>query len=215
MNRTLSKAALAAGLALIVTACGPLIGVPGGEAPARFTLLPPEEAAGERLPISLMVEEPATSDALDGRRIALTPSPLEFRYFAGARWTDRAPTMIQSLMIDAFRGNVADVGSENMPTAPDYRLQSRIVDFQAVYDNGKGTAPVIKVTLDLKLFARSPMRLAASERITAETRAGEDRMAAIAEAFNKATQDALRQTVQWATETMGKDSEARRASPES
>lgn len=213
MNRILRNAALAAGLALLITACGPLIGVPGGDAPSRFTLLPPEDTGGERLPVSLMVEEPATSDALDGRRIALTPSPLEFRYFAGARWTDRAPQMVQDLMIDAFRSHVADVGSENMPTAPDYRLQSRIVDFQAIYDNGEGTAPRIKVTLDLKLFTRSPMRLAASERITAETRAGQDRMTAIAEAFNKATQDALRQTVQWATEAINEG--AAEQSPES
>lgn len=210
MNRILSKAALAAGLALALAACGPLIGVPEGDAPARFTLLPPDGIAGERLDASLMVEEPATSDALDGRRIALTPSPLEFRYFKGARWTDRAPQMIQGLMIDAFRGRVTDVGTENMPTAPDFRLQSRMVDFQAIYDNGEGTAPKIRVTFDLKLFARGPMRLAASERITAEVRAAADRMPAIADAFNRATQEALRKTVDWATAAMRE-----KAAPES
>lgn len=210
MNRTIRKAALAAGVLLGLAACGPLIGVPGGDAPARFTLLPPDNIDGQRLPVSLMVEEPATSDALDGRRIALTPSPLEVRYFAKSRWTDRAPQMMQNLMLDAFRNRVADVGGETMPTAPDYRLQSRIVDFQAIYEDGEGTAPLIKVTLDLKLFTRSPMRLAARERISTETRAAQDRMPAIAEAFNKATQEALRQTVQWATDEMVKADEARR-----
>lgn len=195
------KPALALGLAatamLALGACGPLIGFSNNKEPSTLYTLeaPTANAASAPLPVSLMVEEPAASDVLDSRRIALKPSPLEVQYYAGARWTDRAPSLVQRLLATALASAVSDVSADRMPLAPDYRLQTRLVDFQTVYAQ-KGV-PVATVTLELKLFSRQPSAMTGLTTVHSAVTAASDRMPAIIEAFNAATKDAVTQAATW------------------
>ncbi len=185
-----------------LVSCGPLVSLGGDKKPPTLYSLAAPSVPADSTPFnaSILVEEPTSSDALDGRRIALKPSALEFQYYEGARWTDSAPRMVQGLLMAGFTGLVSDVGSTAMPVKPDYRLQTRLIDFQSNYPTPGN--PVATVTLEVKLFSTSPMTLIGSTTLKAEETAGADRMAAISQAFNQATQTVIGNAVTWTTDTI-------------
>ena len=47
---------------------------------------------------------------LNTARIAMNDSPIELRYFERANWTDFAPKMVQTLMIESFENSKKIVG---------------------------------------------------------------------------------------------------------
>src|SRR5712671_4897686 len=89
-------------LALALSACS----LPnfGGPAPDLYTLSPKSTFAAELPQVGwqLVVEEPSAAKGIDTDRIAIAPTPLEVKYFPNARWADRAPKMVQTLMIQSF-----------------------------------------------------------------------------------------------------------------
>lgn len=200
--------ALFAGLMAALGGCGPLISVGGdGKPPTLYTVTPPAPAATDRaaLPVTLIVAEPGASDALDSRRIALKPSALEVRYYADVRWTDRAPRLMQNLLVSSFDGLVANVAANSMPLVPTYRLTSRLVAFEARYPRPK--TAVATVALELQLYSTRPLALVATTRVTSEEAATADKSAAISRAFNTAAQDAVHQAVTWAYGEMAKNAD--------
>lgn len=192
---------LSASLIVALSGCGPLISLGGdGKAPTLYSLTPPRPAddAEKRAPLdaTLVISEPAASDAIDSRRIALKPSDLEVRYYSGVRWIDRAPRLMQTLLVSSFAGVVTSTAADTMPVTPTYRLTSRLIAFEARYPRPK--APVATVEMELQLYSTRPLALVATTRIASEKAAASDRSAAISGAFNAAAQDAASQVVAWA-----------------
>lgn len=202
------RVTLGASLIVALSGCGPLISLGGdSKPPTLYSLTPPRPAddAEKRAPLdaTLVISEPAASDAIDSRRIALKPSDLEVRYYSGVRWTDRAPRLMQTLLVSSFSGTVTTAAADTMPVTPTYRLTSRLIAFEARYPRPK--APVATVEMELQLYSTRPLSLVATTRITSEKAAASDRSAAISGAFNAAAQDVASQAVTWAREAMAEN----------
>ncbi|MFQ5958353.1 MAG: ABC-type transport auxiliary lipoprotein family protein, partial [Alphaproteobacteria bacterium] len=79
--------------------------LPGqGEPPKLFTLSP-KSTFPDGLPHAdwqLVVEIPVTAESLNTSRIAVRRDPLSLQYYKGARWTERAPVMVQTLLVESF-----------------------------------------------------------------------------------------------------------------
>lgn len=201
----LSCLAFGLALGLAVSGCGPLVSLGNdGKPPTLYTLTAPATGteAQPQLPVTLVVAEPSASDAIDSRRIALMPAELEIRYYSGVRWTDRAPRMVQAMLVENFTGQVINVTADSMPMTPDYRLVSRLVSFETRYPRKKH--PVAKVALELQLYSTRPLALVATTRIEQEQPASADKSGPISRAFNAATQETVKAATAWAYAEMSK-----------
>src|SRR5512146_953323 len=90
---------IAIAISVVLAACASL---PGLGLPSDIYDLTPKSTFRPDLPKvswQLVIEEPQAPGALDTTRIALKPNPLEVKYFAESRWAERAPKMVQSLMV--------------------------------------------------------------------------------------------------------------------
>jgi len=81
----------------------------------------------------LVVEPPAAPASINTDRIGLLASEHQLTYYANANWVDRAPVMVQQLLIESFdsSGRVKGVGSEADGLRPDFVLRMVLREFQA------------------------------------------------------------------------------------
>jgi cholesterol transport system auxiliary component len=194
------RALLAMLLAGALSACGSVVENLGGEPPDLFTLTP-KSTFTESLPSvnwQLVVEEPTASGGLNTQRIARRSNPTELAYFAKASWTDRAPVMVQTLLVESFEnsGAIVAVGRKAIGLRSDYDLKSELREFQAEYEEGQPT-PLIRVRLNVKLIKQPRRSIVAFENFEATQRAAAGSMDAVVAAFDEALGKVLRQVVQW------------------
>ena len=92
---------------------------------------------------------------LDTTRIALTENYLQLDYYAQASWTERAPIMVQTLMMESFEnsGRIISIGRETFGLRSDFVLKSELREFQADYLEGRR----VRVRINAKLV-RNPQR---------------------------------------------------------
>lgn len=98
----------------------------------------------------LVVAEPKAGADLATNRIALTRAANRIEYFAEGVWSDAAPALVQSKLIQAFEDVVPSlaVGRDSAGLKPDFILQSELRDFQASYA-GTGGDAVVRITAKL------------------------------------------------------------------
>lgn len=192
-------------LALLgMAACSPLINL-GPETPAAniFRLEPVSEPVTDALADwTVVIAKPTTIGSLNTSMMAVKTAPLEVRYYADARWSDRLPDMIQSLLIDSFEagGGAVALTTDSAASLAPYILEADIRDFQA--DVRDKNAPEVRVRLTLRLTSASPTRLLASTTVAATALAEGTDAAQLAAAFNEAMQDVLRRTLLWTADQM-------------
>ncbi|HXY98676.1 MAG TPA: ABC-type transport auxiliary lipoprotein family protein [Stellaceae bacterium] len=191
-------------LALTPASCSGLL--PQGAAPPKlYTLTPASDfpADGIRVSWQLLVDVPASPAALDSERIALSRGPTTIDYFADAAWTDRAPLMLQSLLVQSFEnsGRIGAIARESLALRADYILLAEVRDFEAEYAGA--AAPVAHLQLGVKLIRMPDRAIVAQQRFDATAPAAANQMPAIVEAFNTAFHQAARQIVDWALATGG------------
>ncbi len=146
-----------AGAMLALGACVPAL--PGqGPAPRTFRLTPkntyPEDLA--KADWALAVAEPTAEPTLDTNRIAVVSDGITVDYVALALWIDRAPAMVQSLIVQSFQssGRLAQVASDRDRLRPQFLLRSELLAFQFNRNNGSDQ---VRVRLDASLL-RMPRR---------------------------------------------------------
>ena len=187
-------------LALGMAGCERLLPNLGGPAPNLYTLTPKNTfAAGlPRAQWQLVVEEPVASGGLNVDRIALRATPTELKYFAGARWTERAPRMVQTLLVESFEnsGAIVAVGRKAIGLRSDYNLKTDLREFQAEYFDPSGV-PTVRVRLNAKLVKLPQRAIVASKTIEASTLAEGKNIRQVIRAFDKALGKVLRHTVEW------------------
>jgi cholesterol transport system auxiliary component len=130
-----------------LAACGGVLPKPAPP-PQLYRLTPlPPAAEASALDRQLAVDAPAAPASLDTDRIALTRTPLRLDYFANAAWSDRAPMMIQSLIVESLAnaGRIRVVTRATGQVQPDATLMIDLERFDAEYQ-GDG-APEIHVRL--------------------------------------------------------------------
>jgi cholesterol transport system auxiliary component len=142
------------------------------------------------------VARPRAALALDTDRIAVVQPDSRFDYFAGLRWSEAAPQMLQQQLVRAF---TADGRFDAVVAAPsrvpaDLLLDVELRRFEAVYASA-GAPPEVRVELQVSLVDTRQVRRLLSFTATGTAPADANGRAAVVAAFERATNEAVRGVV--------------------
>jgi cholesterol transport system auxiliary component len=151
---------------------------------------------GARQPLALAVSRPRAALSLDTDRIAVVQPDSRFDYFAGLRWSEAAPQMLQQQLVRAL---AADGRFEAVVAAPsrvptDLLLDVELRRFEAAYA-AAGTAPEVRVELQASLVDVRQVRRLGSFSAVGVAVAGNNGRASVVAAFEQATNAAVRSVV--------------------
>ncbi|MEM7169985.1 MAG: ABC-type transport auxiliary lipoprotein family protein [Pseudomonadota bacterium] len=179
-------------------ACGNLL--PGQGPPPSLFRLTPKSTFRSDLPDAnwqLVLETPVSDASFNTTRIVLQESPTQIDYYANAGWADRAPVMVQTLMVESFEnsGRIVAVGREAISLRSDFILKSELREFQAIFF--EGFPPLAAVNLNLKLVQMPRRAIVGSTSFAHKERARSDSLDDIVDAFDKALGKVLKGVVEW------------------
>jgi cholesterol transport system auxiliary component len=183
---------------LTVGACAAALELARPDPPRLYDLTP--KSTFDDLPEAearLSVEVPTATAGLNTARIALRPTSTTLEYYAGARWIDVVPVMVQNLLLESLdnAARLDVLGREVVGIPADYALVTHIREFQAEY--GEIGPPRVRVRLQARLV-RLPRRTSIAATSEGFTVAAQDRsLEAIVAAFDEALGKALRRVVEW------------------
>jgi len=205
MIRAAATLVLAGSLALL-TACSSLF-LPGQGTPPRLFDLSPKSTFPKDLPKvdwQLVVEIPVAARSLSTSRIALMRRNMTLDYYSEAAWTDVAPQLVQTRLIESFEntGKIISVGRESVSLRADYLLKTELREFEAIYD-GPG-APAVLVRINAKLVKMPQRQIIASTTASAKIKAAADDLDAIVTAFDTALGKVLKRVVIFTMRAPGK-----------
>lgn len=201
-HRALWRCAAAVCLALPLGGCPSLT-----SPPPDLHVLTPKTTWDDGLPTvgaQLLVAVPEGPLSLDTQRIALSRSRTTVDYFATAAWPDRAPVMIQGLLIESFEnvGKIRGVGRDNAGLRADYILQTDLRSFEARYFSGTDQPPLVFVRMEAKLVKMPEREIVASLSEVQQAPAEHNDMVSIVGAFNDALGSTMKRIVQWSLRAM-------------
>jgi len=188
---------------LLVAGCNGLL--PTGPAPDLYSLTPKSTFDQSMSVVNwqLVIEEPLAAGGLDTTRIAVRPTPTELKYYADARWIERAPRMIQTLMVESFEnsGSIVAVGRQTIGLRSDFNLKTELREFQAEYFDGVDRAPEVRVRLNVKIVRQPDQGIIASRSFERVVKANERDIRKVVEAFDLALGRVLKELVNWCLTT--------------
>lgn len=182
-----------------------------------FTLSPKStfDPSLPRLKHQIVVQEPTATAAVSNDRIAVNPSPLQVEYLRGARWVDRAPVIIQALLIESYEnsGKVDAVGRSAVSLRADYLVVTDLREFQAQVppETLEDNRLQVLVRLNFKLVNADLDRIIGSRSFEERVEAESDNADDIAQAFDEALGDVMRDAVEWSIRNMHADAQKRPA----
>jgi len=158
---------------------------------------PPDAAGGGCEPASLSLRRVDFPDASGGDRL-LAVTGTETAYIKGARWVSPASTLFEDALRNAF---VDGAACARLGTGPFTRggmvLGVDVRQFEAVYP-AEGAAPQVNVVVMVRLVSPGDREVVAEERVVVVEDAEANRVAAIVDAFDRASAEANRRIVAWA-----------------
>lgn len=186
----------AVGLVGVAAGCGIL---PEVSKPVKLYTLTPKTTFPDDLPSvdwQLVVETPTAPAGIDTARIALQRSAYTLEYFADSGWTDRAPEMVQTLIVESMESTnkIIGVGMESIGIKPDYLLKTDLREFQAVYAEGS-EIPFVHVRVSILLVRMPDRRIVASTSTEQKVEAAGTGFTDIIDAFDTALGSVLRDIV--------------------
>jgi cholesterol transport system auxiliary component len=187
-------------LLLLLTGCN-LLGI-SGPAPDLYNLTPKSTFSSDlpKVDWQLVIEEPIAAGGLDTSRVALRPRSTELKYLADARWTERAPKMIQTLLIESFENTekILAVGRQSIGLRSDYNLKTELREFQAEIDEEGTRITRVRVRINVKIV-QQPRRIIIGsksfEHVGIVQNSGN--MRDIVSAFDAATGRVFKHIVEW------------------
>jgi cholesterol transport system auxiliary component len=166
----------------------------GAEAPARYRLdAPAAQPAAAKIPHSISVPRPRAPLSLDSDRIAVTTPGNGFDQLAGARWSDPAPQLLQSLLVAALAGDAGFAAAVAAPSrvATDYTLDVGLTAFEARYAD-PDAAPTVVVAFTVNLLDAPGGKRIATFPVEASAVAARNDRGAMVAAFEQAANEAAR-----------------------
>jgi ABC-type uncharacterized transport system auxiliary subunit len=163
-------------------------------APATARALPGSGAQPATAPLpTLRVLRPSAAPGFDDDHITLLRDGQKLDYYAGGRWAGPLPEVLQQLAVEALRarGRYRAVQGDAGPFVPEQVLQLEIARCTAVYA-GSG-APEVQVKLVATFGRRVDGGLLATQLLEATAQAGDNRLGAVAAAYERAVNSALAQ----------------------
>jgi cholesterol transport system auxiliary component len=203
-------------LAFALPGCASLTSLNSAATPTDLYLLTPKSTFDPSLPRlrqQIVVAEPTATAAVSTDRIAVQPSALEVEYLPRARWVDRAPLIIQSLLIESYEnsGRVDAVGRSAIGLSADYIIVTDVREFQAkVPDNAPdGAALQAHVRLNIKIVYADVDRIIASSSFEKLVTTASDDTIDVVDAFDQALGSTMRNAVEWSIRKMHADAQNR------
>ena len=199
--RARGRFACAAGLVILLAACS--VRLPGEGPPPRLFTLEPKTTFDTELPKvdwQLVVNPPQAPASLDTVHIALRKTPVELEYYANADWTDRVPSMVQTLLIESFEntGKIVAVGRQSIELRADYTLQTEIRHFEVEREGG---APAPHVRLLARLVKMPAREIVGERSCDYKTAAQSNTLESVVEAYNEVLGRCIRRIVEWTLTT--------------
>ena len=201
MAHVMRRGRMVAGLLafMFIGACSDALSGFAAPPPELYNLTPKSTFRSDlpKVDWQLVVNLPSAAGGLDEIRIALREHPTRLQYFAGVRWTDRAPAMVQSLLVESFENSarIVAVDKQAIGLRSDFDLRGELREFQVEYYGAN--APLVRVRLNVKLV-KHPRRIIIASRNFEATRSIEGKgMVAITEAFDDALGKVLKGVVEW------------------
>jgi cholesterol transport system auxiliary component len=178
---------LGLGACAALAGCGSLLET-DMPAATNYVLAPAPAGAAmvTRSEADLSIGRPDLAPGLDTERIAVLKGR-QLDYYRGANWGGRTTEVIQTLLVDSFEDQrmFRSVTAEQSRIASDYVLDVSVRDFQAEYA-GDNAAPMVHVTILGRLVRVGDRQLVDTFAAQAQSRAADDRMSAVAAAFETA-----------------------------
>lgn len=194
---------LFAGLALAALVGGCEL-IRAAEEPTDLYTITPKSTFEPNMPDvywQLAVETPVSSANLNTGRIAIAMSPTSSDYYSKTAWTDRAPLMVQTRIVDSFENSrkIVAVSRESVALRANYILQPDLRNFEAMYFYG-GT-PIVKVKLVVKLVRMPERQIIGVATFERCVRSRADKVPKVVEAFDQALGSVMKQLVNWTLKT--------------
>jgi len=199
---------VAFGLATLLSGCAGLATLQSVATPADLYDLTPKSTFSDELPEidwQLVVEEPTAASSVNTDRIAIKPNAFVVQYFPNVRWVDRAPQLVQTMLVESFEntGKVRSVGRRAIGLSSDFTLVSDLREFQAELGSEPNAPIVVSVQLNLKIVQEPDGLIIASENFGREITTASDDMLDVVAAFDEALGKSMRASVEWAVREIG------------
>ena len=172
--------------------------------PNDLYLLTPKSTFSSSLPRvqkQIVVAEPTATAAVNTDQIAIQPTPLQVQYLPQARWADRAPAIVQSLLVESFENSkkVSAVGRSTVGLRADYVVSPDLREFQGhVLTNPDGSTYIqIKVRLNIKIIDEYEDKIIASASFEENVTSASDQTPDLVLAYDQALGRTMRDAVEW------------------
>ena len=188
----------------VLSGCS-VVDIPG-KAPDLYNLTPKSTFRDDLPEISkqLVIEEPIAAGGLDNNRIAQRPHSTKLQFFADARWTERAPKMLQTILVESFENTnkIVAVGRQSIGLRSDFTLKTELREFQAEH-NLETELFTVRVRINAKLVQQPNRVIVGSQNFEHTVEIRDDvGMSNIVIAFDQATGRVLKKLVEWALQEM-------------
>lgn len=175
--------------------------------PNALYVLTPKSTFDPNLPEvrrQLVIEEPIAASHIDTDRIAVKPGPYLVEYFPRSRWVNRAPLLVQRLLVESFENTkkVSSVSAQRIGLASDFLLFTDLREFQAATTPAEGDPVLVNVQLNLKVVEERAGLIIASANFSSELAAAGEDPASVVAAFDEALGAVLKDSVEWAVRTI-------------
>ena len=149
----------------------------------------------------LSVDVPTAAANVNTGRIALAMSPTSSDYYSKTAWTDRAPVMVQTRIVDSFENShkIVAVARESIGLRANYVLQTDLRNFEAMYFYGQ--PPIVKVRIVAKLVRLPDRQIIGTATFERCVRARADKVPKVVEAFDQALGSVMKRLVAWTLRT--------------
>jgi cholesterol transport system auxiliary component len=149
----------------------------------------------------LAVEVPAAAANLNTGRIAIAPTHTSSDYYSKSAWTDRAPLMVQTRIVDSFENTrkIVAVTRDSINVRANYLLQPDLRNFEALYFYGQ--PPVVRVRIVAKLVRLPDRQIIAVASFERCLRARADKVPKVVEGFDQALGSVMKRLVAWTLKT--------------
>lgn len=196
---SLLPAALALAAVLAVSACQGLIPGATRDPPRLYELTPKStfDPALPRVRSQLVVETPEAASGLTTSRIAVKQRATTLDYYARSEWTDLAPRLVQTKLIESFENTrkIVGVGREGSGLRSDYILKSELRHFEAqLFDSDK---PLVRVVINVKLVKMPAREIVANRSFERTEPLKSTAIDDLVEGFDEALGGALKRIVEW------------------
>lgn len=157
--------------------------------------------------VDLAIGRPDVAPGLDTSRVAVLRGR-QLDYYRGVQWGGNTLEVVQALLVASLQDQklFRSVTSEQARVSSAYILDTEVRDFQAEYTDGKA-APTARVTIIGRVVRISDRALVDTVHASASREASDNRMNAVADAFEAAAHEVARTIARDTAASVSRDRE--------